>query len=156
LEPAQRSAREAQVLAERTHAMLAEREQRIVELSAEVESARQRITMERGAVADARAEVELGRATAAESLQRFEQLGAELESARQALAQQSEFAREAAAAAHARQGALSDLEAQLLALRGQVAANERELEDRGQRITDLEHALAEFRGEIERKEREIG
>jgi chromosome segregation ATPase len=177
LEPAQRSAREAQALAERTRAMLSEREQRIVELSAEVESARQRMAAERSAVAQAHGEIEQLRGTsaasqqraeqlapelerlranAAGSQQRAEQLAAELDSARQALAQQSQFAREATAAGHAAQGLLSDLEAQLLALRGQVEADDRELDDRGQRITDLELALAAVRGEIEQRDREIG
>ena len=156
LEPAQRSAREALAAAERMRTMLSEREQRIVELSAEVESARQRSAAERDAVAQARGDLEQLRTAAAQSRQRAEQLDAELETARQALAEQSRFAHEATAAGHAAQGALSDLEARLLTQRAQVEASGRELEARDQQIAELEQSVAEFRSEIERSESEIG
>jgi chromosome segregation ATPase len=156
LEPAQRSAREALAAAERMRAMLEEREQRIVELSAEVESARQRVEAERSTVAEARGDAEQLRTAAAESRQRAEQLDEDLVTARQALAEQSQFAREAAAVGQAAQGALSDLEAQLLAIRANVEAGDRKLEDRNGQIKDLEGSLAEARSEIDRTEREIG
>ena len=155
LEPAQRSAREALAAAERMRVMLSEREQRIVELSTEVESARQRSAAERDAVAEARGDLEQLRTAAAQSRQRAEQLDAELESAREALAEQSRFAHEATAAGHAAQGALSDLEARLLAQRAQVEASGRELDARDRRIADLEQSLAEVRSEIERADSEI-
>ena len=156
LEPAQRSAREALAAAERMRVLLSEREQRIVELSAEVETARQRAEAERNAVAEARGDAEQLRTAAAESRQRAEQLDQELGNARQALAQQSQFAREAAAASVAAQGALSDLETQLLAVRADVEATDRELEERERRIKDLERSLEEARDEVERTERDIG
>ena len=155
LEPAQRSAREALAAAERMRAMLSEREQRIVELSAEVESARQRSAAEREAVAEARGDLEQLRTAAARSQERAEQLEAEIETARQALAEQSRFAHEATAAGHAAQGALSDLEARLRTQRAQVEASGRDLEARDRQVAELEKSLAEFRSEIERSESEI-
>jgi len=155
LEPAQRSAREALAAAERMRVMLSEREQRIVELSAEVESARQRSAAERDAVAEARGDLEQLRTAATQSRQRAEQLEGELETARQALAEQSRFTHEATAAGHAAQGALSDLEARLLTQRAQVEAGGRDLEARNRQVAQLEKSLAEFRSEIERSESEI-
>ncbi len=57
---------------------------------------------------------------------------------------------------HAAQGALSDLEAQLLALRAHVEASDREIAERDRRITDLEQSVAAARDEIERTEHELG
>jgi exonuclease SbcC len=156
LEQAQRTAREAQADAERARAMLEEREHRIVELSAEIESTRQRAAAEHDALSAAHDERERLRAAVSESRPRVEQLGAELEQLRQQLAQQSQSTDDAIAASQSAHTTLAEREAQLGALRGQVEAYDRELNDRSRRISELEHAVAEQRRELEHKDQELG
>jgi len=152
LEQAQRVARDAQAAAERTRAMLEEREHRIVELSAEIESVRQRAANDHGAAHDEREQL---RNAANEARRRAEHADVELEQLRQSLAQQRQSVNDAAAASQSAQSALRERDAQLDALRSQCEAYDRELNDRSRRIAELEQAFSEQRRELEQKDQEL-
>ena len=134
LEQAQRAARDTQANAERARAMLEEREHRIVELSAEIESVRNRAATDHGALSASHDE---------------------REKLRQALAQQSQSIHDAVAASQSAQTALRERDAQLGALRGQVEAHDRELKERSRRIMELEQAVSEQRRELDHKGQEL-
>ena len=152
LEQAQRVARDAQAAAERTRAMLEEREHRIVELSAEIESVRQRAANDHGAAHDEREQL---RNATNEARRRAEHADVELEQLRQSLAQQRQSVNDAAAASQSAQSALRERDAQLDALRSQCEAYDRELNDRSRRIAELEQAFSEQRRELEQKDQEL-